>query len=106
MTYHEHDVQPWGAGPCSSYRQRARSRDRVTPTKEGQMNIMVQPPDYYLLMTMRTPSSRPRHDPPARPKGPSLRSRFHAMVTRTTMGPRIGDHILGDSQWVTRTATR
>jgi len=68
---------------------------------------MVQPPDYYLAIAMQAPT--PRHhlrELPARPKGPSLLERFRVLVLRTTLGPRTGDHVLGDGQWDPRPATR
>lgn len=71
------------------------------------MNIMVQPPDYYLLVATQQAAPR-RHRPvrPARATGPSLRTRLQTMVARTTLGPMRGDHVLGDSQWSPRAATR
>lgn len=76
------------------------------------MNAMVQPPDYYTLMAMQTPTRRERHELnhrlelSRRTGGPSLRSRIRTMLLRTTLGPRTGDHVLGDGQWSPRAATR
>ncbi|MFN8518669.1 MAG: hypothetical protein U0667_04590 [Chloroflexota bacterium] len=69
------------------------------------MNLMVQPPDYYLLMAMQQPSPR-HHHRPGRSKGPSLRGRLRDLMTRTTLGPRLGDHVVGESQWSQRATLR
>ena len=76
------------------------------------MNVMVQPPDYYLLVAMQRPTRQQRHELrhrqglPPRAAGPSLRSRIRTMLMRTTLGPLTGDHVLGDGQWSPRAATR
>lgn len=67
---------------------------------------MVQPPDYYTLMAMREPPRRRHHDRPVREEGSSLRSRLRTLAVRTTLGPRTGDHVLGENQWSLGPATR
>lgn len=64
---------------------------------------MVQPTDFYLLLTMQLPDDRPRRRylAPVRGTSVSLRERLESLLRRTTLGPTSGDHVLGDSQWRT-----
>lgn len=65
---------------------------------------MIHPLTHYLMEVMQAPPDR--HRLPRRPRRPSLRGRLRTFLTRTTLGPRMGDHVLGDSQWNPRPAGR
>lgn len=74
---------------------------------------MVQPPDYYRLLTMQVPDERPRRGGLTPVRGTrtseatratsstfaSFRSRVRRIIERTTLGPARGDHVLGEGQW-------
>jgi hypothetical protein len=65
------------------------------------VNVMVQPPDYYILMAMQAQPRRYHPDIPVGPARTSLRDRIRTLLTRTTLGPVAGDHVLGEGQWWT-----
>ncbi len=94
-------MQPFRSGPGPSYGVGMRLDPRTATTQEDSVNPMVQPPDYYLLMTMQVPDDRPRRRylAPVRGTGVSLRDRLQLLLRRTTLGPASGDHVLGEGQW-------
>ncbi len=67
------------------------------------MSPMVQPPDYYLHMSMQVPDDRPRRRylAPVRGTTVPLRARLRMLLRHTTLGPVSGDHVLGEGQWGT-----
>jgi len=70
------------------------------------MHLMVQPPDHHPLAATQPPAPRHSHELSTPPAGSTLRGRLRDLMSRTTLGPRLGDHVVGESQWGPRAAVR
>jgi hypothetical protein len=78
----------------------------VATGRRDEMNEMMQSISFN-QMARTTTEGDPQGDAPAQPTRPrrwDVRARIRRIVTRTTLGPSAGDHVLGEGQWRVRAA--